>query len=144
MSPPSADLDRRGSGTVLYYAAETDERLGSFHDDILTGIEEANEGGDPNGADKLRNLWLDYFEEKLGSLTSGQLLKYLETRPVWRKYEEWPVFKTAETPCIAYTAQVDSADESVKLIAVGACYKYPSGDDDIWWQSVILPRIRSL
>ena len=30
------------------------------------------------------------------------------------------------------------------LIALGACYRYPSGDEETWWQTVIRPRVLAI
>lgn len=127
----------RGSAAAIYYAKE-------FPSDWAEAIREAREAGDAAGVDRIRTLWFDYFEGTLRHLGPDQLINYLENRHVWRRFADWPVYKTVDTPCLAFTAFVDSRGEAVTLTALGICYKYPSDDSEEWWQTVILPRARSL
>jgi hypothetical protein len=98
---------------------------------------------DQNGANRLRELWLDHFDVQLPAKGAADLIEYLETRQVWRQDGDWAVLKTVDEPCIAYTAQVDDLD-SVILIALAACYRYPAGSEESWWTQVVRPRVRSL
>jgi len=80
--------------------------------------------------------WLDFFEVNLPAKGPDRLIEYLESRIVWRQDGDRPVFKTVDEPCIAYTAQVIPGT-CVALVALGACYRYPNGGEEVWWQEVI-------
>ena len=90
------------------------------------------------------DLWVEYFDGLLHDLDAQSLIEYLEKRHVWRSFSDWPIYKTADVPCLAFTASVDDRDGKVILIALGLCYRYPADDAETWWQEVVLPRVRNL
>jgi hypothetical protein len=132
-----AEAIRKGSGVQIYYVNE-------FASDWDSAAREANVANDRVGLERMRILWFDYFGEQLRLLDAQALIDYLEKRHVWRRYAEWPVFKTIDTPCLAFTAYVDERGGDVTLTALGICYRYPLDDAEEWWQKVILPRVKGL
>lgn len=129
--------------TVSYYRRRGSSVEESFVIDVATAIERANAAGNRAGARRIRELWLDHFDVTLPAMGSANLIAYLESRSVWRNDGEWSVFKTVDEPCIAYTAQIGE-DNQVTLVALGACYRYPSGSEENWWTQTIRPRVRTL
>lgn len=130
------------SVTVRYFA-DSGQVLGSFSADFVFAQDSALNAGDRSAGRHLRDLWLDYLEVQLRLMTSIRLERYLASRRVWRWEGEWPVYKTVDTPCIAYTAQMNN-DNTITVIALGACYRYPGGNANTWWAQEIRPRVRSL
>jgi len=115
-----------------------------FLSDYTTAIRQARSAGDEAGASRIMDLWVEYFDGVLHGLDAQSLIDYLEKRRVWRSYSDWPIYKTADVPCLAFTASVDDRDGAVILIALGLCYRYPAGNAETWWQEVVLPRIRNV
>jgi hypothetical protein len=128
---------------IRYYAAGTTETFESFLTDVNNAQKEAEQASDPDGGHALTRLWLDYFEF-LRNMSERKLVEYLEGRQRWRQYQEWFVLKTIDQPCIAYAAQIASNPGHVTLVALGACYRYPNGTEDGWWNATILPRLRRI
>jgi|SRR5215471_9971656 len=126
-----------------YFAAGSTGDFQSFLTDVNNAHMEADRANDHDGKRALIHLWLEHFNNFLGNMAPPRLVDYLETRQIWRQHEEWLVLKTVDEPCIAYTAQKTTSGE-VTLIALGACYRYPNGSEDEWWNAVILPRVRRL
>jgi hypothetical protein len=126
-----------------YYAAAIDGVVHAFLIDVNDAHRDADQASDREGQTAVLRLWLEHFDNFLGKMAAPKLIDYLETRRFWRQHKEWIVIKTADVPCIAYTAQ-KSASGDVTLIALGACYQYPNGSEDEWWCGVILPRLRRL
>lgn len=126
-----------GNTVVIHYVQD-------FASDCAAALRQARSAEDEAGAGRLLDLWVEYFEGRLHNLDAQSLIGYLEKRRVWRSYSEWPVYKTADVPCLAFTASVDDRDGNVVLIGLSLCYRYPLGDAETWWQAVILPRIRNL
>jgi hypothetical protein len=114
---------------------------------ILIDVDEAHKRAgqlnDREGQTALLHLWLEHFDKYLGNMAAPNLLEYLETRQIWRCFEEWRVIKNPGEPCIAYTSQQNAAGD-ITLILLGICYRYPNGSEDQWWETVILPRVRRL
>jgi hypothetical protein len=42
----------------------------------------------------------------LPRLDEKQLTRYLESCRVWRKFDAWPIYKTVDAPCLAFTASI--------------------------------------
>lgn len=97
---------------------------------------------DEDGQKKIARL-LGYFAH-LGSLGAHQLVRHLESRSVWWRFSECPVYKTSGTLCVAFTASVIEKGQRANLIVLGMCYQYPLDGDEGWWQNVILAPLRSL
>lgn len=130
--------------TLSYYSDTTNpEKRGSFVSDFRSASDEATKAGDRKGRTQLRRLWFDYLEVTLLAKSVDQLMAYLSTRNLWKTDGDWKVYKTANYPCVAYTAQINS-DDSVTLIALGAAYSCPKDGDQAWWIRKIRPRVRSL
>ena len=115
-----------------------------FLSDYTTAVRQARSAADEAGASRIMDLWVEYFDGMLHNLDGQGLIEYLESRRVWRSYSDWPIYKTADVPCLAFTASVDDRGGNVILIALGLCYRYPADSAETWWQEVILPRIRIL
>jgi hypothetical protein len=141
ISGAAIERDSRRGIVTLYY--DNDQGIG-FHSDTLAALKAAAEAKDAENVERIWGLWQVYFEDRLPSAGLRQLVDWLEGQRVWRRYEGWPVFKTVGTPCLAFTASLDTNDEEMTLVALGICYKYPAGDEDLWWHDTILPRVRSL
>lgn len=130
--------------TLVYYFDTTNPKNhGSFVSDFISASDEALKAGDRKSRTQLKRLWLDYLAVTLPAKSVDQLMVYLATRNLWKTDGDWKVYKTANCPCVAYTAQMNS-DDSVTLIALGAVYSYPKGGDQAWWVKKIRPRVRSL
>jgi hypothetical protein len=127
---------------VIYFESGIVAEDGFFWD-IEDALEEARLAGDRRARDTLRRLWLDFIEVQLPAMGADKLIAFLESRQIWREDGAWLVLKTVDEPCISYTARVN-ANGSVTLIALGACYRYPQGNDEGWWLNVVRPRLRSL
>jgi hypothetical protein len=125
-----------------YYKRHASGVLESFLGDLADAIDAAVAAGDGDGATRLRGLWLDHFEVQLPAMGAVDLIDYLETRQVWRQEGDRVAFKTADVPCISYTAQLEDAG-AVRLVALAACYRYPGGEEN-WWTGLVAPRLRSL
>ena len=125
-----------------YYDDGASGGVESFHKDILTGLQAASRRLDHVGAERLADLWLIYLEEQLGCKSAQALERYVDSLSVWRWFGTDPIIKTMDTPCVAFT--LFRTDESLVLIAIGACYNYPQGGETAWWDNVILPRLRRL
>lgn len=117
--------------------------LGGFADDVVREGRGAALAGREADRERLRSLWLEYLEVQLPALGDEKLIEYLETRAVWREEGDWTVFRTMDEPCVAYTGSVLS-DDTVELIALAACDRFPSGSDEQWWQNVVRPRVQQL
>ncbi len=115
----------------------------SYLGDLKAAIEAAVSHDDFMDARRLLYLHCDYIPN-LASVGAARLIEYLEDRGVWREFADWPVYKTAGVPCIAFTAQVRPDGKAVDLIVLGTCYRYPTGTDEGWWCDAILPRVREL
>jgi hypothetical protein len=126
---------------IRYYAGGTTETFESFLTDVNNAHEEPQRASDPDGMRALTRLWLEYFDKFLGTMPVAALIEYLQGRQCWRQYEEWVVLKTTGEPCIVYAAQ-NTNPNGVTLVALGACYRYPNGTEDEWWNTIILPRLR--
>lgn len=118
-------------------------RLGSFMRDISESYDAARSAGDLAASQRLRQLWLGYLHNDLKAMTSRQFDAYFSTRQTWQSSGDWTIIKTPDLPCIAYTAQAN-LDNSVTVIALGAVWRYPGGNELGWWTGVILPRVRLL
>jgi hypothetical protein len=126
-----------------YYSRALNGIVSAFIIDLDAAYNQAHAAGDSDGHDALHRLWLDHFEGHLGKMAATELIAYLQGRRVWHQEGDWIVFATIDEPCIAYTAQKGPGD-AVTLIALGICYRYPSGGRDAWWRDVIQPRVRTL
>jgi hypothetical protein len=126
-----------------YYNKVLNGSVNAFIIDLSTAYDQAYAAKDNDGHDAIKRIWLDHFEGYLGKMTAPELVGYLQGRQIWRRAGEWIVFATIDEPCIAYTAQRGPGD-AVTLIALGICYRYPSGGRDAWWRDVIQPRVRTL
>jgi hypothetical protein len=137
---------RSDAGVETAYYENTSHA--SFYGDVLAALREAHDAEDTVNSEKVWDLWVKYFEDQLPAMGVRRLIDYLEGHRVWRYFGNDPVYKTVDTPCLAFTAVVNDAeagsDEKVTLIALGCCYKYPAGDEEGWWREVILPRLRSM
>jgi hypothetical protein len=139
-----AESGSKGDVVTLCYTSEPRNDRGGVFEDLAAAMAEATEAGQPARVRRARDLVFDYFGDQLPSLGVQGLLNLLESRRTWRRYNEWPVYKTTGTPCLAFTASVDEAVMRVNLIAVGLCNRYPSNDEELWWQSTIRPRIEDM
>jgi hypothetical protein len=140
-SPESTSKD--GVITFFYIAGSGDQRE-SILDDLAVAMAEATDAQQPARVRRASDLLFVYFGDQLPSLGVQRLVELLEGRRVWRRYNEWPVYKTAGTPCLAFTATVDDAVTKVNLVAIGLCNRYPSDDEEAWWQATIRPRVESM
>jgi hypothetical protein len=130
------------SVVVRYFDDQNNQALGSFMEDFLTSYDSAVAAGDNAARLRIRALWLNYLEG-LGALSASQFLTYFAARQIWRVHAQWQVVKTPDTPCVAYTAQINLASGGVSIYALGVAYTYPRASEDAWWNDVILPRVRS-
>jgi hypothetical protein len=73
-------------GKILQLTRYTPE----FASDWLFAIRSARSANDSDGLEGLIHLVLDFFEEELPELDQEQLIQYLESCPVWRKFNVWP------------------------------------------------------
>ena len=140
-SPATARPDSGLSVATVYY---DDGKQSGFFSDCLASLREAHAAGDDEGVDRIWNLWNEYFEHHLPSLGFSRLVEKLEAYRIWRRHDGWPVFKTADPPCIAFTASIAPEEKKITLVALGLCYRYPENDAERWWQAVILPRLKTI
>ena len=143
MSSTDAAAERGSGGEVVILYYENDRHEG-FQSDTLAALKLAAIDSDAMSVQRIWDLWQVYLESGLRSIGLRRLVDWLEGQRVWRRHDLWPVFKTAGTPCLAFTATVDIKDEKVTLVALAMCYRYPSDDEGLWWRNVVLPRVRSL
>jgi hypothetical protein len=98
-----------------------------------------------NRAEKelLFSLLFEHVNEQLRRKSPDKLAAYLGGLRPWRVLERasqqpLAVYKTADQPCLAYTAFAQGAD--VVLLVLGVCRRYPSSEES-WWTDVIRPRL---
>ncbi len=115
----------------------------SYLSDLKSALDAATNVNDFLAARRLLFLHCDYLAH-LAAMGPADLIGYLEGRGVWREVGDWPVYKTAGQPCLAFTAQVSADGLAVDLIALGACYRYPVASDEAWWSETIMPRVQAL
>ena len=105
MSGPNDAAERDpGDGVETYYYDNGSHE--SFYRDALMALREAHQRNDHGNSEKIWNLWTVWCERSLPSLGFRGLMERLERLNVWRKHDAWPVFKTAGTPCLPFTATV--------------------------------------
>ncbi len=117
--------------------------FGGFADDVVREGRAAAAAGREGDREALRSLWLDFFQARLPALGDAKLAEFLEDRSVWREEGDWTVYRNAAEPCVAFTALV-FPNGSVELIALAACFRFPGGSDEQWWQTVVKPRVQQL
>lgn len=122
--------------TPIEYAAGP---AGHALKDLADAMDQAKVANDKTGLNNLRELLFDHLQEKLASKPDKAIRKYAASRSVWRVDDGHSVFKTADEPCLAYTAFETNGDVSV--LALGFCYRYPVSEE-AWWTDVIRPRLR--
>lgn len=126
-----------------YYSRVLNGTVNAFVVDMSAAYDQAYAAGDIEGHDALNRVWLDHFENYLRKMSAPDLVTYLQGRQVWQREGDWLVFATIDEPCLAYTAQLGPGD-AVALIALGICYRYPTGGRSGWWRDVIQPRVTTL
>ena|ERR1051326_7838952 len=117
--------------------------LRDFLPELYDARKLADAAGDREGWAAVKRLWLEYFVGRLGRMTTPQLSDYLKSIQPWMAHGEWTVFKTIDEPCVAFTAHM-SADQELILICLGICYRFPEGSSVVWWNKIILPRLKSI
>lgn len=115
---------------------------GAFLKDVDQALAAAISAGDAKGERTVLELWLDYWEGSLAAKTQGQMERYLRSR-VWRQEGAWSLYKSADTPCMAFTAYY-LEDGSLVVFALAFAYSYPKGGETAWLNSVIRPRLAEL
>jgi hypothetical protein len=115
-----------------------------FASDWVSALRDAHVANDSDGESAITQLLFDFFERELSTSDERQLVEFLESHRVWRDFKAWPIFKTTDVPCLAFTASISGESQNVILVALGCCYRYPEDDEEKWWRDVILPRVRRL
>lgn len=115
---------------------------GSFMQDLDAALDQALQAGDKAGEDLLVDLWLTHLEARLGGMTAAALTDYLERVTPWRCDDKWPVFKTVDQPCLAFTCARTA--EGADLLALAICYRYPGGSAETWWRVTVMPRLQAV
>jgi hypothetical protein len=121
-----------------------DKGLGSFLKDIVAAMDEARSRGDEFGVHRLWHLWLVYLVDTLSKMPAEQLREYIESRGVWQTHEDVAVFRTASTPCVAFTAIEFRENDVLRLYAMGARYELSDPLGQTWWREIIQPRTNEL
>lgn len=109
---------------------------------MATALRAARAAGDAEARTSLFGAWIDHIEGTLASKSSAQLRRYLRPR-VWRTIGDFPVFRTAGPPFVAYTTY-ELTDGSITVVALAACYRFPQGGEAQWETTVIVPRLALL
>lgn len=117
--------------------------LGAFGPDWNDAGQEALMAGDDASQSRLRGFVLDFLEVKLKRKSAKAMVDYLTGIAIWKKAEDWNVYRLPDTPSLAYAASMQR-DGSIRLVAISACYRYPGNDPELWWRQVIEPRVLSL
>lgn len=127
----------------IAYFSDPSKRLGSFMEDLIEAIDQAVAAGDGDSADILRRFVLVYLEKQLRSKSVNEMDRYLAQRATWHTTDLWNVYRIPGTPSICYAVRL-STDGAIDMFAIGACFKYPDEDPEVWWDTLIKPRVRSL
>ena len=131
--------------TVYYRDPEgVPDDADSFMKDLRAAVEQARLASDPKAAQRIRDLALDSLYVRLPAMSPAAAIDYLETRRVWRWSQDYPVYKTADLPCAAFTADVSEDESEVTITALATCYRYPANSEDRWWTDIVEPRVRTL
>jgi hypothetical protein len=96
----------------------------------------------PEVVEHLKRLWFDFVGYELASKGAAELTRYFESRQVWRKEADWPVYRAGTGPYLAFTARVEPSH--VEIIVLGAVLAFQDVQGDAWWDEVILPRVLNL
>ena len=113
--------------------------LGRFMDDLVTALSQAN----ASEREKLLHLSLVYLRE-LSDKEPDELRDYLATRRVWRRLGNLPLYKTADAPCVFFTAVEDAEVDEIRIYALGAAQGLENPDGEGAWERRIAARCRSL
>lgn len=120
-----------------------DKSAGAFDYDIILAKDAASAANDPAARKWIDRLVWRYFEVDLPASVRREGLAHLSGLKVWRTLQDWSVFKTVDTPCMAYTAEMNDEDR-VTLTALALCYRYPDQSSEVWWQTVVQVRLQKV
>jgi hypothetical protein len=132
-----------GDSIALHRFQSASDSASSYLKDFRLAVDQAVEANDHGSLDRLLSLHMTFFNQDLRTMGAGHLRSFLESQAVWRIEKDWPIYKTAGEPCIAFTARI-GPDDTIHLIALAACYRYPDGSADTWWTRDVQPRVRQL
>jgi hypothetical protein len=127
---------------VSYYAKSGGSE--SFFDDMADALHRANVAHDRNAQIAIENLCVGYVASELSRKSSVDLAAYLRSLRIWRMYEDFTVYKTADLPCVAFAARLGQVANGDPIVGLAVCYRYPRGSEALWWQDVVLPRLISI
>lgn len=123
---------------------EATPEIGSFESDFLGAWNQARAVNDKKGRDRILERWLDFLDGTLAMMPAKELEGYLNTLQAWRTFEDFDVFKTSGTPCVAFTAIEFEEDSILALYALGVTYQLSDVNGDKWWNTSIKPRLEDL
>lgn len=115
---------------------------GSFLGDVDQAISQAQANGDSRNIARIQSLWLGHLQGQLKAKSEARLARYLKDR-LWCVQEGWPVYRTAETPCLVYTAYTLEDGTSV-ILALAMVYRFGRAGLGGWIRTVLGPRIAEL
>ena len=115
------------------------EDLGRFMDDLVS----VAEAGDARQRDR---VFLSlFFLLDLAGKNPDELRDHLVTCTVWRWFDDLPVYRTREEPCVFFTV-VEYEDEGtaeLRIHALGAALRL-SNPEQAEWETRLVARCRSL
>lgn len=109
--------------------------------DYGAAFDRAVAAGDSAQEAALEELLFDFVLEQVVTMSPGAFEDYLRSRAVWREHEGCTVYKTKDSPCVAFTSYRD-VNGDVGVLLLGFFVGTP-GDLEAWWSSIVLPRLEA-